>query len=108
MGFYSNQLPILGEAIAGPNSLEMVRAWVANRHLHCALLVGTWDDTDLDERDGWGMLLADIAKHAADALAASGLQKGETINRIRQRFNSELDHPTSSAAGDFVDEPSRN
>jgi hypothetical protein len=109
MGFQDGQLPIPGDAIADPQSVEMIRAWIANRGLHCSLNIGIWGaDGSMDERRAWGILLADVVKHVADALVGEGLDKNETVAKVRESFLAELDKPTSSSQGGFVDEPSRN
>jgi Domain of unknown function (DUF5076) len=109
MGFSDGQLSIPGEAIADPNSAEMVRAWIANKGLHCTVNIGIWGQGGRhDERDAWGILLADITRHVADALALEGEDRIESIARIRKSFLIELDNPTSGTTGDFVDGPSRN
>jgi hypothetical protein len=70
MGFSDKQLSIPGAAIAGPNSIEIVRAWIAKRGLHCTLNMGILSQGGRhDERDTWGILLADRTRHVADAPA---------------------------------------
>jgi hypothetical protein len=109
MSFHDAQLPIPGEAIVDPKSVEMLRAWIANHALHCSLNIGVWESSpDVDERHAWGIVLADVAKHVADAFATEGKPRDESIALIRRSFLDELDEPTSASAGDFVDGPSRN
>lgn len=108
MSFQDGQLSVPGHAIADPRAVEMVRAWIANQGLHCSLRIGYWEDVGVKEEKAWGMFLADVVRHVADALAGSGKVKSETVAEIRKSFLAELDRPTSSTAGDFVDGPSRN
>lgn len=109
MAIHVGSLSAPGEAIADPQSVEMIRAWVANRGLHCSLRIGMWEQTPgVREDHAWGILLADVVKHVADALAALGKDRGAMIAAIRQSFLAELDTPTSSTAGDFTEGPSRN
>jgi hypothetical protein len=52
---------------------------------------------------GWGILLSDIARHFADALYQSKhADKDQTLSKIREVFNSELNGPTAETQGKFV------
>lgn len=109
MGMQDGQLPIPGIAIADIDSVELIRAWIAKQGMHISLRIGAWEHTpSIDERNAWGIVLADAVKHIADALTRQGKDRLETVARIRASFLAELDRPTSSSAGEFVDEPSRN
>jgi Domain of unknown function (DUF5076) len=78
----------------------MIRAWIANKGLHCALNVGTWREK---ETVGWGILLSDVARHIADALEKDqGQDRVQALKVIRDVFNDELNAPTADVAGDFV------
>jgi hypothetical protein len=109
MSFQDGQLPIPGSAIADAHSIELIRVWIASKALQTSLRIGAWEHTpSIDERKAWGVVLADAARHIADALTREGRDRTETVSKIRASFLAELDRPTSSTAGDFVDEPSRN
>jgi hypothetical protein len=55
------------------------------------------------ETRAWGILLADAARHVADALSSSGnYDHGAALNEIRASFARELDDPTSKTCGSFV------
>src|SRR5262245_14300541 len=109
MSFHDGQLPIPGAAIADVKSFEMIRAWIANNGLHCSLNIGVWESRPgVEEPWAWGILIADVARHVADALTRQGKERSRTIAEIRDGFLAELNHPTSGTAGEFVDEPSRN
>lgn len=109
MGMQNGQLPIPGMAISDAASVELIRVWIAGKGLQASLRIGAWEHTPtIDERNAWGVVLADVVKHIADALTRQGKDKSETIAKIRAGFLAELDRPTSSTAGEFVDEPSRN
>ena len=95
-----NELPIPPAAKSDKKAREVVRAWVADNDLHCSLEVGSWGDK---ERLAWGILLTDVVRHVANALAEKGLDKEETIREIRQVFNTELDSPTAEASGSSID-----
>jgi hypothetical protein len=93
------QLAIPPKAIADRESAEMLRAWIAAGGLHCTMRVGTWNDAG-----NWGILLADVARHIANATEeADGTPSPDTLARIRLLFNIELDHPTDEPSGRFVE-----
>ena len=109
MGIQNGQLPIPGMAIADSGSVELIRVWIAGKGLQTSLRVGAWGHTPtIDEPKAWGIVLADVVNHVADALTRQGKNKSETVVKIRASFLAELDGPTSSTVGEFVDEPSRN
>jgi hypothetical protein len=74
------------------HAVEMLRAWVANGELHCALQVGTWhQDGKLDECVGWGVLLADIARRVAVAAEpVTGRNCQESLRIIADTIRSDL------------------
>jgi hypothetical protein len=79
-------------------SAEMVRAWVANKALHCTLRIGVWKDPA-----AWGILLADLARHVANAHhEQDGRDVAESLARIRKAFDGELDAPTDTPFGEFA------
>lgn len=84
-------------------STEMLRLWIAEQGLHCALNFGIYEGSGIAEEDAWGTILADAARHVARALDlhAPG-QHPDALARIRAKFLEELDDPTSPVRGDFV------
>jgi hypothetical protein len=98
VGYKDKALLIPEPAVQDPKSTEMIRAWVANNALHCSLTIGTWKDPR-----AWGILLADVARHVANAYQESeGQDRAATLKNIRQLFNAELDKPTDDPKGKFV------
>jgi hypothetical protein len=76
---------------------EVFRGWVANGGLVCALRPEIWED-----RASWGLVLADAARHIANATAElDGTDPAVTVQRIRKIFNQELDSPTDKPTGNF-------
>jgi hypothetical protein len=109
MGIQNGQLPIPALAISDAKSVELIRVWIAGKGLQTSLRIGAWEHTpSIDEPKAWGIVLADVVNHVADALTKQGKTKSETVGKIRASFLAELDRPTSSTVGEFVDEPSRN
>jgi hypothetical protein len=99
-----NELPIPEAALRDKNSVEMLRAWIAERQLHCAIKVGFYDGTiKTSEARAWGITLADVARHLANALEErSGADRAKVIEEIRNGFLREPDKPTSEATGEFA------
>lgn len=98
-----NELPVPPVAEGDPRSLEMIRLWLARGKLHCVLNIGFWEARGLDERQAWGILLADMLHHIANAHEAEyGRDPRETIALVREALAAELDHPTSSRRGDSL------
>lgn len=81
----------------------MIRVWLVHEKLYCVLKIGFWEERGLDERDCWGILLADMMHHIANAHESEyGRDPVETLARIRKTFECELEHPTSDRLGEFV------
>ena len=95
----SNELAIPANVHSDKGARELIRAWIANNGLVCALSVDNFGDS---ERTTWGILLTDVARHVADALyQAKGWDKAETMKEIRRVFNAELDAPTAEPSGNL-------
>ena len=100
----TNELSIPPEALAHP-SVEMIRVWLANQKQHVAFNIGFWEDRGINEREAWGILLADMVRHIADAHESEyGHDSRETILMIRQSFEAEMNQPTSDRMGEFINE----
>lgn len=69
-----NELKI-PEGIEGDsNAVEMLRVWIGNKDIQVSMLLGMWEemsDNDIDEREAWGELLADLIRHIANGLTQS-------------------------------------
>ena len=99
-----NEMPVPTAARNDPNSVEMLRVWIAEQGLWCSIKVGTYRDAaNVAEETAWGIILADATRHLANALAKEyGTHPADTIRLVRQSFLNELDKPTSEAKGGFV------
>ena len=99
-----NELIIPDAAQRDESSIEMIRVWIAERGLHTSLKVGLYEDcADIREERAWGRILAGVAQHVADALAASqGMDPHVAIEAIKAAFNEELRAPSSGRSGGFV------
>jgi Domain of unknown function (DUF5076) len=100
----ANELPIPPEALGSP-SVEMIRVWLANQQQHIVLNIGFWEERGIDERAAWGVVLADMVHHIADAHEAEyGHDPQESIAKIRAAFEAEMDSATSERQGGFHNE----
>ena len=96
------ELVIPPAAERDPESWELLRAWVAEKQLYCSLKIGVYEAEGFVEEEAWGIILADAAKHVADALSSRGIRDREaTLSKIRLSFAAELDNPTSNTQGSF-------
>ena len=90
-----DQLAIPGAAVRDPQSFEVLRVWVANNNQQVSLRVGVWEDPA-----GWGLLLADIARHVVNTYEpASAAAREQILSRIRMGFDAELQSPTDAPTG---------
>ena len=80
----------------------MLSAWIAEKGLHCTLNVGMWQAQGLSEANSWGILLADVVRHLANALEEQqGPDAEASTKQIVEALLKELDEPTSKAKGGF-------
>jgi Domain of unknown function (DUF5076) len=72
------------------DATEMIRAWIAKGDLDVSLRLGLWQDLqnpDIDERDTWGELLADLTRHIANGMMTEhGWDYDSTRDRLRTAF----------------------
>ena len=81
----TESLPVPDTVTADESSIEIVRVWGANNEQHITIDVGTWD-----EPLGWGLLLADLARHIAIAYGEEGdVSVAEALALIKQRMDGE-------------------
>ena len=85
-----------------PDAIQMLSAWVAESGLHCTLNFGMWEANGRNEPKAWGILLADVVRHIANAHQSEfGRAPEETVATVVASLESELDSPTSKASGEF-------
>lgn len=99
-----NERPIPAAAKRDPDSVEMLRVWVAEKQLHSSLKIGMYrDGMGIDEEAAWGTILADTARHIARALHPENAEReSETLQKILRGVNIELAAPTSEIQGGFI------
>jgi len=68
-----NELEIPAEAFDAEWATEIVRFWVVDSVDHISLRIGSVSNKEFDENEArtWGVILADIAKHAVNAIKQS-------------------------------------
>jgi Domain of unknown function (DUF5076) len=89
------ELTIPPAAEADPAAFEILRVWGASGEQHVSLFWDLWD-----EPENWGIMLADLAGHVANAFSQEkGLDRADTLRKIRSLFNSELDDPKGDPQG---------
>ena len=74
---------------SNPKSVEVLRVWTAPGSPQQLVIQVTWKDPA-----AWGLMLADIARHAARAYGEQGQNPEKAYNRIIETFQAELKHPT--------------
>ena len=72
-------------------AVEVLRMWAAPGQPQQLTLRTTWKDAG-----AWGLLLADIARHAASAYANEGQNRAEALGKIRQLLDAEFSRPTDN------------
>ncbi len=99
-----NERPIPKAAVQDPNSVEMLRVWVAGGQLHCSLKIGMYrDGMGIDEELAWGTILADAARHIAKALQQGGnFNEAKSLAKLVAKFNDEVAVPSSELKGGFA------
>ena len=75
-----------------PNAHEVLRVWASTGVSQQCVLQTTWQDPA-----AWGLLLVDIARHAARAYANAGsLSEQQAFERIMLGFNAERSSATDT------------
>lgn len=100
----ANELPLPEAAKRDTRSVEMVRGWIAEGDLFIVLNIGFWEHQDrgIDEGEAWGMFMADMARHIANAHEEEfGREPSKMLDIIRSAFEREIGKPTSSHSGHF-------
>lgn len=79
------------------DAMEVLRAWTTKQGLSVTLRSGVWEDPA-----AYGIMLADLARHIANAFKQThGKEIATTLQRIREGLNAELDSPTDVPTGEI-------
>jgi len=76
-----------------PGAVEILRVWAAPGSPQQLTLRTAWKDPG-----AWGVLLVDVARHAARAYEQEGHNRKEVLQRIRELFEAEWSSPTDQVA----------
>jgi len=87
----SNSLETPPIANADSNAVEVLRVWAAPGQPQQLTLRTTWNDAG-----AWGLLLADVARHAANAYGNEGADPNVVLARIRELFDLEMSSATDT------------
>ena len=89
-----DELVIPDAAGRDARSFELLRVWIAEKSQHVSLR-NAWQDPA-----AWGIMLADLAKHVANAYQQeAGLDAKETLRRITNALHVELKTATAEPTG---------
>jgi len=88
----ANQLDLPPIASADSRAQEVLRVWAAPGSPQQLTLRTTWKDPG-----AWGLMLVDIANHAANAYESEGSDRKVALARIRELFDAEWSEPTDEA-----------
>jgi len=87
-----NQLDPPPIANSDTRAQEVLRVWAAPGTPQQLTLRTTWKDPG-----AWGLMLVDIANHAANAYESEGSDRKAALARIRELFDAEWSEPTDVA-----------
>lgn len=83
------ELPIPVDAKRSPDSTEIFRAWIVKGGLQVSLQRG------FDDPAAWGILLADVARHASRSYAAEKVcTEADAMAAIWKMLRAEMERPT--------------
>src|SRR3954463_4487967 len=82
-----NELEPPPVALTDARAVEVLRVWAAPGSPQQLTLRTTWKDAG-----AWGLMLVDIARHAAKAYASEGQDPKVVLARIRELFDAEWDN----------------
>src|SRR3954454_16628738 len=94
MSTMDSDKPIFEALVIPPSALEqggveVLRAAIVDGGLHVSLRRA------FDDPEAWGMLIADVARHAARVFAnETAMTEEQAVERIRSMFDAEMDAPT--------------
>jgi hypothetical protein len=96
--------PIPEAALRDKNSVEMLRVWIAEGQMYCSIKVGMYEDSaNISEGRAWGILLADVTRHLANAILDEySVDRSDSILEIKESYLQELGKPTTKVSGEFA------
>ena len=92
------ELPIPPDAAEDANAMELARVWTDGDGAYVSVATGVFDEPGF-----WGILLADLARHVANAYEQSeGRDADEVVARIKELFDAEWEAPTDTPTGAMI------
>jgi hypothetical protein len=79
-------------ASTNAEATEVLRIWTAPGEGPHVILRTTWEDPA-----AWGVMLVDVARHAANAYAKEGMKREDVLASIKALFDAEWARPTDEA-----------
>ena len=81
------------------SAFEVLRVWIAEQGQHVSIRSGAWEDPF-----AWGIVLADLARHIANAHAIQSdkVDKEAFLERLLEGFEAEIDNPTDEPEGEVT------
>jgi hypothetical protein len=86
-----NALDLPPLANENPEAVEILRVWAASGSPQQLTLRTIWNDPG-----AWGLVLVDVARHAAKAYEAEGRDPDEVLARIHEQWVLEWSNPTDN------------
>ena len=91
---HAKELPLPPQALEDAEAIEVLRVWTAPGKEQQVILQPVWADPG-----AWGMMLVDIARHAANAYMRErhDMTREQVLERIKKLFDAEWARPTDEA-----------
>jgi hypothetical protein len=97
MSYPKDELAVPDAVHEDPRSFEIARLWIADGRQVILLRADVWPDPA-----AWGLMLADMARHLANAYHdAHGMDPAAALRRMLAGLQAELDQPTDEVEGGF-------
>lgn len=97
---HPNELSIPPRAGTDDEAREVLRFWSARGRLHATVRADAYRDPA-----AWGIVLADLARHVANAYALEGHARADALARFRAGFDAEWGFSTTDAFADAIPPP---
>jgi hypothetical protein len=94
---HDNELTIPPQAAVDEEAREVLRFWSARGRLHVTVRADAYRDPA-----AWGIVLADLARHVANAYALEGHARADALARFRAGFDAEWGFSTNDP---FTEKP---
>lgn len=85
-------------------SIEILRAWLAEGSQWISLNPHLYRNRDFEEEWAWGLFLADTIKHISNAISEqTGKDPKKIVKAIQKSFAKEIKKPTTEVSGGFYE-----